>query len=689
MSSGTGSHQNLIPGVIALQKYLLGWIPSENIFINPDRNDVTINLDYIETSPSQSEYYLMGVIPLGENGEFYTIEARHNSEFNNTPFGGIPSLERNGLVIYHYNPSGQLHTNAPNKISGIPVHGLKTMNENNLEEGETFYDYVNDVSITFLSQTPDTITTKIDYDITKPPLGNFLYEIGMRGTLNSQFNTPVEIAIDSSGEVYVVEDTNSRVQVFDNAGNFLLKFETDASEPSFPKGIDIDSNRIYVSTWNSFVQVFDKGGNFLFKFGERGNGDGQFPSLLRGISVDSEKIYITSACQIHVFDKDGDFLFRFGECGNGDGEFIGLSAITVDSERIYVSNNDGIEVFDKDGTFLFKFGESGSEDGQFDQEIGITINEFSSKIYVADRFNDRIQIFDLNGDFIDKFGTYGEYPTQFARPYGLAVNNQGILAVADTYNFRIQVFDFSEEDPCNPNSNAAACLAITDNDGDGVFADTDLDDNDPCNPNSNAAACLAITDNDNDGVFANTDLDDNDPCNPNSNAAACLAITDSDGDVSVQINSLQTLVSETLDDPKDAKKLANKLNKLTKSLNPPDNTEKYLQKLVKDTTKLKDKGKITPDQLDDLLGEINDDDLDGYLLLLEGLGLGEKDLKKLTKTVDKLNTETSPNIGKACKELDGFIKETNKLESKGKLTPVESSSLIDAANEIKTAIGCS
>jgi len=35
------------------------------------------------------------------------------------------------------------------------------------------------------------------------------------------------------------------------------------------------------------------------------------------------------------------------------------------------------------------------------------------------------------------------------------------------------------------------------------------------------------------------------------------------------------------------------------------------------------------------------------------------------------------------------IKETNKLESKGKLTPVESSSLIAAANEIKTAIGCS
>jgi len=70
----------------------------------------------------------------------------------------------------------------------------------------------------------------------------------------------------------------------------------------------------------------------------------------------------------------------------------------------------------------------------------------------------------------------------------------------------------------------------TDADNDGVFADVDPDDNDPCNPNTNAAACLAITDADNDGVFADVDPDDNDPCNPNTNAAACLAITDSDGD---------------------------------------------------------------------------------------------------------------------------------------------------------------
>ncbi len=56
--------------------------------------------------------------------------------------------------------------------------------------------------------------------------------------------------------------------------------------------------------------------------------------------------------------------------------------------------------------------------------------------------------------------------------------------------------------------------APVDNDGDGVFSDTDPDDNDPNNPNPPAPV-----DNDGDGVFSDTDPDDNDPDNPNPRPA--------------------------------------------------------------------------------------------------------------------------------------------------------------------------
>ncbi len=556
MSNGAGTPRELIPGLISLQKYLAGWIPSENIFINTDGNDVTINLDYLETFPSQSENYLMGVIPLGENGEFYTLEARRNSEFSSTPSGGTP-LERTGIIIYNYNPSGQLNTNSEfSKISGVPVNGLQTMSTNNLKEGETFYDYVNDVSIKYLSQTTDTITAEINYDLTKPSLENFLFEIGKKGTLNSQFNLPMDVAVDSSGRTYVVENVNSRVQVFDKDGNFLFKFETDrpASEPrSIPWGIDVDSDGIYVAEWNGFVQVFDKDGNFLFKFGERGSKDGQFISVIKSISVDSDRIYVLDIIRVQVFDKKGKFLFKFGEQESEGGQFGGAIRLTVDSEKIYVSDRNRVLVFDKEGNFLFKFGEGGSEDGQFNSPTGIAVDELLGKIYVADRHNARIQIFDLSGNFIDKFGTYGQYPTQLANMYGVAVNNQGGLIVADSSNFRIQAFDFLDPEidndgdgftenqgDCDDTNNAvypdapeiedgldndcdgAIDEGFIDIDGDGYTDDVDCNDNDALiNPgateifdgvdnNCDGAIDEGFTDNDGDGYAQ--DIDD---CNDN------------------------------------------------------------------------------------------------------------------------------------------------------------------------------
>ena len=37
---------------------------------------------------------------------------------------------------------------------------------------------------------------------------------GSEGTGNGQFNTPAGIAIDSSGNLYVVDEGNNRIQVF-------------------------------------------------------------------------------------------------------------------------------------------------------------------------------------------------------------------------------------------------------------------------------------------------------------------------------------------------------------------------------------------------------------------------------------------------------------------------------------------
>ncbi|MDP6314547.1 MAG: hypothetical protein QGF76_09755, partial [Arenicellales bacterium] len=121
---------------------------------------------------------------------------------------------------------------------------------------------------------------------------NFTFEKkwGSRGSGNGQFYHPYGIAFDGSGNVYVADTYNHRVQVFDSSGNFLRKWGSRGSANGqfrYPPGIAVDgSGNVYVAdTYNHRVQVFDSSGNFLRKWGSYGSGNGQFRYPF-GIAVD-------------------------------------------------------------------------------------------------------------------------------------------------------------------------------------------------------------------------------------------------------------------------------------------------------------------------------------------------------------------------------------------------------------------
>ena len=54
-------------------------------------------------------------------------------------------------------------------------------------------------------------------------------KFGSSGSGNGQFNAPYGIAVDSTGNIYVSESLNHRVQVFDSNGVFLRKFGSNGS----------------------------------------------------------------------------------------------------------------------------------------------------------------------------------------------------------------------------------------------------------------------------------------------------------------------------------------------------------------------------------------------------------------------------------------------------------------------------
>jgi len=264
------------------------------------------------------------------------------------------------------------------------------------------------------------------------------------------FLLPNNVALDSSGNVYVAESYNNRIQKFTSGGQFVTKLGSLGSgdgQLNFPVGIALDSGgNVYVAdTDNHRVQKFTSNGQFVTKWGSKGSGDGQF-NAPHGIAVDSSgNVYVNDLnnYRIQKFTSSGQFITKWGSPGHGDGEFNAAIGIVLDSSsNVYVADtyNHRIQKFTSGGQFITKWGSSGSDDGQFNTPYGIAVDR-SGNIYVADTYNHRIQKFTSGGQFITKWGSGASNADgKFYAPRGIAFDSSGNFYVADTANHRIQKF---------------------------------------------------------------------------------------------------------------------------------------------------------------------------------------------------------------------------------------------------------
>ncbi len=300
----------------------------------------------------------------------------------------------------------------------------------------------------------------------------FLGKWGSSGVGNGQFSSQGGVAgyieVDSAGNIYVIDETTSRIQKFTSAGVFVTKWGSQGADDGefFANlhGLAVDNaNNVYVGDFgNSRIQKFDSAGNFLGKWGSLGSGDGQF-SNARDFDVDSaNNVYVADFgnSRIQKFDSAGNFLAKWGSSGSGDGQFSGPVGISVDSaNNVYVSDygSNRIQKFDSAGNFLGKWGSSGSGDGQFSGPYGIAVDS-ANKVYVADFNNNRIQMFDSAGNFLAKWGTAGPADGQFDLPSGVVVEPvSGNVYVFDSDNNRVQVFS-----PGAPADTDAPTVTLTD-----------------------------------------------------------------------------------------------------------------------------------------------------------------------------------------------------------------------------------
>jgi len=281
----------------------------------------------------------------------------------------------------------------------------------------------------------------------------FLLEWGSGGSGVSQFNSPIAVTTDPSGNVYVADRGNNRIQKFDSDGNFIVMFDFGTTDTSgfteTPYGISADSTgNVYVVSVRTatslptppvpYIYKFDSYGNFISKWRISGTID-PYSGVRRGVAVDSPgNVYVVDSISnwVQKFDSNGNFLTQWGSSGNGDGQFNHPGGVAVDLHGyIYVADtgNQRIQKFDSSGHFITQWGFSHG----YNYPYGVAVN-LSGSVFVL--LQQQVEKFDLNGNFIAKWGSWGQGEGEFMYPNGLNADLSGNVYVADSGNNRIQKF---------------------------------------------------------------------------------------------------------------------------------------------------------------------------------------------------------------------------------------------------------
>jgi hypothetical protein len=277
----------------------------------------------------------------------------------------------------------------------------------------------------------------------------FLNSFGSSGTGNGQFQDPGGIGVSSSGTVYVADNVNDRVEIFNATGTFISSFNSTSA------GLFNNLGQLAVSPsgtvavadfGNNRVDLFNPNGVFQSSFGTAGAGNGQFDGPDGITYTSSGTIYVTDALnsRVETFSSSGVFESTFGSAGAGNGQLNTPIGVGVSSSgTVYISDfgNNRVETFTSAGVFQSIIATSGSGIGQVSSPCDAAVSS-SGMVYIVDESNSRIEIFNPSNTLESTFGGLGSGDGQFNFPTGVAVNSLGMVYVTDQVNSRVErLFD--------------------------------------------------------------------------------------------------------------------------------------------------------------------------------------------------------------------------------------------------------
>jgi sugar lactone lactonase YvrE len=275
--------------------------------------------------------------------------------------------------------------------------------------------------------------------------------LGSGGTGNGQFEQPGDVAVSPSGDLWVVDTGNDRVEEFNERGEYLSELGSagwgngQLSEPA-ALAIGPEGNIWVADTGNDRVEEFSPSGGYIAQI-DPSESEAGFLEEPEGVAIDRDgDVWVsdTAKGELVEFNAQGQYLRTVGSKGSGPGQLGEPEGIAVDWQgHVWVADwpNDRVEEWNEQGEYLRVFGSAGSGAGELKNPYGIAVGA-SGDVWVGDVGNDRVEEFGERGEYVGQFGARGSAPGEFGLifPMGLAVLSNGDLWLTDAENDRLERF---------------------------------------------------------------------------------------------------------------------------------------------------------------------------------------------------------------------------------------------------------
>lgn len=297
------------------------------------------------------------------------------------------------------------------------------------------------------------------------------------GEGDAELAAPYGVDADSLGNVYVVDQWTARVVKFGKDGRVkrvMGGYGSDPNKLSNPQAIavgetDTLGTLVYVADQaNGRITVFNENGKYKANFEEANgvhlNGPGGVAFLKNGAGGGFLLVADSLAYRILIFFPDGQFVkeFKCPACPHGSILPASIDGLVKDGKfRIYFLDafTQQVQVIDgTNGKWIRSIGKpwdtskppSNPQYGRFQSADELFLDD-DGNLYVTDTgtaYGDaqRVSKFSPDGKFLFEFHTAtGGEQTKFLGPHGIGIGEEGEIYVANTG--RSDVYRFKEEPP--------------------------------------------------------------------------------------------------------------------------------------------------------------------------------------------------------------------------------------------------